>query len=387
MTIAFPLLRLPYLVLMPILEQMEFMERISLSILSKRARMFLKLLKMKCKYINLILNDDRLEMTVVFENSEELNVNILMIGYQVVDLRYGHDHISKWPCTLSPLDYVLPIMDVTHCKSIKQFIVFEIPQRDIFLAKLPKILEKLPEIDEVIVDEVIADNTYYISSSDSPLFKVLSIVLPVSSAVTISYHVLKPEDFQEIFKGNFDAVTLTKYWDISYFFDMPNDDMKFALNDLIMTNVRSLELQGPAFTLEDLNLYFKLWMKKKCNPRLEYLVIAIRRWAKSDILNPLLKGLKAVQIPIETKREFRVLGNIKQFTSEVEDEMLNWEFDITRDDGKQATIRIGTHGTVCFYVWPEFAKDTTHIKPNQSSLMRKCSRLSSFYNSCIKHFK
>ncbi|EFP06593.1 hypothetical protein CRE_25959 [Caenorhabditis remanei] len=223
MTTAFPLLRLPYLVLMPILEQMEFMERIALSILSNRARMFLKLLKMKCEHITLELNDCRLKMTVIFENSEKLKVNILMIGYQEVDLRYGHDYISRWPCTLPPMDYVLPIMDVTHCKSIKQFIVFEIPQRDIFLAKLPKILKKLPKIDEVI-----AEKTYRNCTSDSPLFKVLRIVLPVSSAVTIFYHVLKPEDFQEIFKGNFDAVTLRKYWDISYF-EMPNDDMKFSL--------------------------------------------------------------------------------------------------------------------------------------------------------------
>ncbi|KAF1754662.1 hypothetical protein GCK72_021225 [Caenorhabditis remanei] len=369
MTIAFPLLRLPYLVLMPILEQMEFMERIALSILSKRARMFLKLLKMKCKYITLKLNGDKIQMIVFFENSEELKVDILIFGYQAVNLKHGHDYISRWPCTLSPMDYVLPIMDVTHCKSIKQFIVVEAPQRDIFLAKLPRIFAKLPEVDEVV-----AENGYHSCSVDSEkLLKVLRIVLPLSSAVTIFYHVLKPEDFQEIFKGNFDAVTLTKYWDISYF-DMPNDDMKFSLNDLMMTNVRSLEVPGPAFTLENLNRYFKLWMKKKCNDRLEYLEVKIRRWVKSEVINLLLKGLKAVRIPIETKREFRVLGNIKQFISEVANEMLNWEFDITRADGREATIRISNFGTVCFYVWPESTNDTTNIVPNQSSFMLLSSK-------------
>ncbi|EFP13538.1 hypothetical protein CRE_10470 [Caenorhabditis remanei] len=66
MTTAFPLLRLPYLALMPVLEQMELKERIAFSVLSKRARMFLKLLKIKCKYINVILQDNRITMIVFF---------------------------------------------------------------------------------------------------------------------------------------------------------------------------------------------------------------------------------------------------------------------------------------------------------------------------------
>ncbi|EFO87146.1 hypothetical protein CRE_28988 [Caenorhabditis remanei] len=288
MTTAFPLLRLPYLVLMPVLEQMEFLDRIALSILSKRVRMFLKLLKMKCEYINLILKDNTIEMKVLFDNRKELKVDISMIGY--------HQGLK----------------------------------------------------------------------------------------FTISYHALKPEELRDIIRGNFDSVTVRKY---SADF-MPNRDMKFSLNDLMMTNVRSLELAGPAFKVEDLNRYFKLWMKKKCNPRLEYLQVATRMWERREELNLLLKGLKVGLVcSIRTDQTFRVLGNIKQFISEIEGEWLLDSFCIRRVDGRRATVRIGTRGTVCFYVWPESTNNTTHLEPNRSSFMRKFPFISNFYNSCIERFK
>ncbi|EFP13464.1 hypothetical protein CRE_10425 [Caenorhabditis remanei] len=206
MTTAFPLLRLPYLVLMPILEQMEFMERIALSVLSKRARTFVKLLKMKCNYINLKLKDDRVEMKVLFDNSEELNVDMYTNRFKV-DLRYGKDYISWWPGPLPPTDNVLPIMDVTHCKSIKKLIFPKVSEYNPNYNALIPLLKKLPKIDELIVEHT----TSWGFSPDSPLLKVLRIVLPVSSAVTISDHVRKPKYLREIFKGNFDAVSVYRH--------------------------------------------------------------------------------------------------------------------------------------------------------------------------------
>ncbi|EFP13566.1 hypothetical protein CRE_10463 [Caenorhabditis remanei] len=379
MTTAFPLLRLPYLVLMPILEQMEFIERIALSILSRRARMFVKLLKMKCKHINLILKDNIIKMIVFHDNSEEVNVQFHIHRYQNVDLNYGY---GWWRGRPSSIQYALLIMDVTNCKSIKKLIIAEASEYDTLSYEASKkFLTNLPKIDEVVVEDTNSQSF----SPDSGLQTLLSTILPVSSTVTKSVHVQKPEHLREICKGNFDAVTVENYWK-EY---EPNSKI-FALSDLRMTNAKSLELPGRALEIEDLNRFFKLWMKKSCNPRLEYLRVVTSTWAKSDILNLLLKGINAVQIPIRTDRKFRVLGNIKQFISEIhfgEDEILASEFDITRADGRQATIRMGTHGTVCFYVWPESTDDTTNIEPNQYLFTRKFSRLSSFYNSCIERFK
>ncbi|KAF1754700.1 hypothetical protein GCK72_021264 [Caenorhabditis remanei] len=370
MTTAFPLLRLPYLVLMPVLEQMELMERIALSLLSKRARMFLKLLKMKGEYINLCLTDNKIKIGVLFDNGEQLRMDISMIRYQEVsmivyyqNLTCEHYNIQRWHGTLPPMDYVLPIMDVTHCMLVKQLVFPKVSEFDPGYDTTIPLLAKLPKIDEVGVEDF-TSNSF---SWDSRLQNVLRIVFPVTSAVTIPYHALKPEELREIIRGNFESVTVRKY-SVDY---MPNHDMKFSLNDLKMTNVRSLEIAGPAFEVEDLNRYFKLWKQKKCNLRLEYLQVATMGCERRKLINLLLKGLKVgIYCYFGTEQTFRVLGNIKQFISEIEDERPTWETEITRSDGRTATIRIGSHGTVCFYVWPESTDDTTNIEPNQSSFMQ-----------------
>ncbi|EFP13503.1 hypothetical protein CRE_10457 [Caenorhabditis remanei] len=264
------------------------------------------------------------------------------------------------------MDYVLPIMDVTHCKSIKKLIFPKVYEYDPAYETTIPLLKKLPKVDEVIVE----DFTSYIFSPESPLRNVLKIVLPVSSAVTISDHVRKPKYIREILTGKFDAVSVQLL-----------GDWRFPLNDLRITNAKTLKLDRVAFKVEDLNLYFKLWMKKKCNPRLEYLSV---RQEGNVNKNLLLEGLNAVPFPIKTKRTFRVSGNVQQLSW---GEIIVFEFDITRADKRQATIRIGTHGIVCFYVWPESTTDTTNLVPNQSSFMRRFSWISNFYNSFIERFK
>ncbi|EFO87128.1 hypothetical protein CRE_28946 [Caenorhabditis remanei] len=365
MTTAFPLLRLPYLVLMPVLEQMEITERISLSILSKRVRKFVKLLKMKWKYVNLRLDDNRIEMKVFSDNSEELAVVKHIFNDQFNYLFYQYQGYFTG-CTGSPfpVDYVLSIMDVMHCKSINQFIVAEHSELD----SIP-IIAKLPKIDEIVVENrwssnVLFDKTLF--QKEKRLLKVLRTVLPVSSAVTISCCFQNRNHLREILKGNFDTVIL-KYF-----------NKLITLNDLWITNTKVLELHKVTLNIRDLKRYFKLWMKKLCNDRLEYLEVRIYGYPSMDLL---LNGLDAVPVLIETKREFRVLGNVKRFVPEGLYEKIILEFDITRGDGRTATIRVSNYGTVCFYVWPESTNNTRNIEPNQFSI------ISTIYNSCVELFE
>ncbi|EFP13546.1 hypothetical protein CRE_10474 [Caenorhabditis remanei] len=338
MTTAFPLLRLPYLVLMPILEQMEFMDR-----------MFLKLLKMKCEYTTFQLKYGTIEMEVFLDDFEVFKLELYMSGH--VELRYGQDVLLWSTMGVPPMDYSVSIMDVMHCKSIHQFTIAKISVE----CNILPLLVNLPKIDKVVVHS----DLYDVSPVKSRLCKVLRTVLPVSSAVSFSFDVLHPKHLREIFKGNFDAVTviLKDYYD-----DMPNYNM-FSLYDLRRTNTKTLEVFGEVVKVEDVNRYFKLWMKK-CNPRLEYLEVTSRRELGSEVINQILKGLNPVQIPIRTERTFRVLGNIKQFIPEDSYEKIAAEFDITRIDGRTATIRISNYTKVCFYVWPESTNDTTNIEPN-----------------------
>ncbi|EFP13580.1 hypothetical protein CRE_10460 [Caenorhabditis remanei] len=368
MTTSFPLLRLPYLVLMPVLEQMELIERISLSILSKRVRIFLKLLKMKCKQINLKHEYGAIRMEVLFDNNGKLRLEIFRSGY--VEFKYRQDILFCNTSGVPPMDYAVSIMDVMHCKSIHQLRVAEIPKRDI----LP-LLVNLPKINEVVVEE-----TCNSSYPDSLLQKMLKIVLPVSSAVTIPYHAVKPKYLRKILKGNFDSVTVGNYG----VGNMANYDIRFSLKSLRMTNAKALDLYKFILNDKDLNRFFKLWMDRKCNPRLEYMKARKYGNGNKDLL---LQGLNVFSVPTETKREFRVLGNIQQLRS---DEKITAEFDITRADGRQATIRFGESDEINFiefYVWPESVNDTTNREPNQSSFIRMFSRVSTFYNSWVERFK
>ncbi|KAF1754680.1 hypothetical protein GCK72_021244 [Caenorhabditis remanei] len=216
MRTAFPLLRLPYLVLMPVLEQMEITEKVSLSILSKRVRIYVKLLKMTCEHVNVILKNDRIEMKVFFENGEELRVLQYIDETQRSNFIYRHEHemVFSWcPGSRLPVDYAVSIMDVTHCKSINQFIIAGIFEHD----SIP-IVTKLPKIDEVVVEHIWHPKflTYEaLRHKERILLRVLKTVLPVSSAVQVNYpfQILQNLNYlREILKGNLDAVTLKNYW-------------------------------------------------------------------------------------------------------------------------------------------------------------------------------
>ncbi|KAF1754545.1 hypothetical protein GCK72_021108 [Caenorhabditis remanei] len=298
MTTPFPLFRLPHLVLIPVLEQMEFMDRIAFSILSKRARMYVKLLKMKCEHINLKLNGDRIDMIVFCDFTRVLEVNMYIDEYQRSTFKNQYKRVYSWrDSSLLPVDYALSIMDVMHCKSIDKFIIVEISEHDCI-----PIIAKLPKIDEVVAEHIPSDNYNYYSyeaifHKEKQLLKVLRTVLPVSSAVTISYRFQNQNHLREILKGNFDAVVLRR------------SDNRITLNDLWITNAKILEIHTVNVDVRDLNRYFKLWMKKICNDRLEYMEVRIYDTPSMDLL---LDGLNAVSVPIETQREFRVLGNVKR---------------------------------------------------------------------------
>ncbi|KAF1754541.1 hypothetical protein GCK72_021104 [Caenorhabditis remanei] len=295
MTTAFPLLRLPHLVLMPVLEQMEFLDRIAFSILSKRTRMYVKLLKMKCEHINLKLNGDRIDMIVFCDFTIVLEVNMYIDEYQRSTFKNQYEGVYSWrDSSLFPVDYVLSIMDVMDCKSINQLIVSDISEHNC----LP-IIAKLPKIDEVVVEHHWSDVTSYEAyfQKERQLLRVLKTVLPVSSAVTINYRFQNQNHLREILKGNFDAVILKR------------SDNWITLNDLWITNAKILEIHTAKVDVRDLNRYFKLWMKKICNDRLEYLEVRIYDTPSMDLL---LDGLNAVSVPIETQREFRVLENVKR---------------------------------------------------------------------------
>ncbi|KAF1756299.1 hypothetical protein GCK72_012752 [Caenorhabditis remanei] len=188
----------------------------------------------------------------------------------------------------------------------------------------------------------------------------------LSSAVNVSHRFQNPNHLREILKWNLDSLVLNQH---------PYKPFKtFSLNDLLVTNANALELHDVTLYVRDLNRFFKLWMKKMFNPRLEYLHVRTSDGnVNKDIL---LEGLNAVQVSHETKRTFRVLGNVKQQYSW---EKIAAEFDITRADGRTATIRFGeSHRmeSIYFYVWPGSTNDQSLLVSlfmSESSIASFCS--------------
>ena len=156
--------------------------------------MFLKLLKMKCEYINLTLKFGTVEMEVFLDNMEKLKLELYTSGY--VEFRYGQNVILCSTMGVPPMDYAVSIMDVLHCKSIYFFKIAEISPCNI----LP-LLVNLPKINKVVVNSDLS-GAFLV---DSRLLKVLRIVLPVSSEVAIPHFYLYFKYHQDILQGNFDA--------------------------------------------------------------------------------------------------------------------------------------------------------------------------------------
>ena len=93
---------------------------------------------------------------------------------------------------------------------------------------------------------------------------------------------------------------MENYWNMSLpYYDTPIRKVKFSLNDLRMANAKTLELYNVLLDAKDMNRFFKLWMKKHWISRLEYLEMRINGNINKDFL---LKGLKTVPVPIETKK-------------------------------------------------------------------------------------
>ncbi|KAF1754698.1 hypothetical protein GCK72_021262 [Caenorhabditis remanei] len=132
--------------------------------------MFLKLLKMKCEYINLTLKYGTVEMEVFLDNMEKLELELYTSGH--VEFRYGQNVILCRTMGVHPMDYAVSIMDVLHCMSIYFFKIAEISPCNV----LP-LLVNLPKINRVVVHSDLSA-AFLVHSR---LLKVLRIVFPVSS--------------------------------------------------------------------------------------------------------------------------------------------------------------------------------------------------------------
>ncbi|KAF1754579.1 hypothetical protein GCK72_021142 [Caenorhabditis remanei] len=222
---------------------------------------------------------------------------------------------------LTATQWVERILDVTNCESIDHLDLCGDPQLETFGQETKLNL-----------------NTDFGCSYDfakKPL-EILSAVTTEVKLYIIPFETR--EEFQTFLKSNLNYLniqssTFTKF--------------KFTLDDVLITNALKLNLKHAKLTLKELNLFFKNWMRKKCDSRLEHLIVSAYETVNA---RNLLGGLKAVPFPRDRERRF-IYSKQLDFSSR----SFSGGYDISRADGKKATITYAGYSgptVINFYVWP-----------------------------------
>ncbi|KAF1754555.1 hypothetical protein GCK72_021118 [Caenorhabditis remanei] len=311
MTIPFPLLRLPWLALIPVCQEMESIDVLAFSLLSKKAHNLSKIFRKLSSYsVHLIVESDHLDVRVGFDLRRKMGLkyyfntkNVPILANAMFQKRaFTHENSG-----LTTSQWLKRVLDVINCKSICQLDLRGSPQVDVC-----DTFGKLQNIQKLNI---------FKNCSNIFAKKSLEILSTVSSEITLFKMPFETrEEFQTFLKSNLNYLNINTN-------TFPN--FKFTLEDLLVTNALKLNLNDGKLNLEEINQFFQNWMENKSDTRLGHLEICT--FEKVDEKN-LLKGLKPVSFPRNRKR-----------------------YDIRRADGKKATITfrdVWKMTFISFYAWP-----------------------------------
>ncbi|EFP13536.1 hypothetical protein CRE_10492 [Caenorhabditis remanei] len=329
MTTPFPFLRLPRLALIPVFQEMDSIDVIAVSLLSKKANNVLKIFrKLSSCSVHLTVESDHLDVRVEFGMWRKMGLkyyfnteNIPILANAMFQKRaFSHKNSG-----LTASQWLKRVLDVINCKSICQLDLRGSPQVDVC-----DTFGKLQNIRKL-----------YIFKNCSNIFakKSLEILSTVSSEITLFKMPFETrEEFQTFLKSNFNYLNINTN-------TFPN--FKFTLEDLMVTNALKLNLNDGKLNLEKINQFFKNWMENKSDTRLEHLEICT--FEKVDEKN-LLNGLKTVSFPRNRKRAFHYSKQLDFLSVS-----FSGGYDIRRADGKKATITfrdVWKMTFISFYAWP-----------------------------------
>ncbi|KAF1754706.1 hypothetical protein GCK72_021270 [Caenorhabditis remanei] len=310
MTTPFPLLRLPRLALIPILQHMEIIEIIAFSLISKRA---FNLSKCFCKVslgsIDLLLGSYDIEMRI-----DDLTLFFFGNIPETVRLLH-HDKLVQWKKTgLSTKQWIQRILAVTKCSTLSRLILHGTPDYDVF-----SITDVVPKVSNLHI-MFNCTNTFSV--------KALQILSPVTSWISLfKLPFSNQEEFQRFWMGNVERLTIL------------NDDLsrfQFSIDDVLASNAVKLELSEVPLSLRELNRFFSSWLNKTSNHRLKHLSVKSPGHINEAIL---LDGLNATRFTEQQARHFQSISSLPVFTG---------GFEVRRIDGQLATITFGSAITKTF---------------------------------------
>ncbi|KAF1745921.1 hypothetical protein GCK72_022368 [Caenorhabditis remanei] len=216
------------------------------------------------------------------------------------------------------------ILDVTNCESLSQVDLRGSPQLDV-----RDTFATIQNIDKLYIHGE-CPNTF--------AKKFLEIISPVATEITlfkIPFETRK--EFQTFLKSNLNYLTI---------FTNKFPTFKFTVGDLMVTNALKLNIDKLKLTVKEINKFFKNWVEKKCDTRLEHLSLSTNE--DVDERN-LLEGLKTVRFPENQERTFHYSKELDSSS-----DSFSGGYDLRRADRNKATITFGdVYGDtyISFYAW------------------------------------
>ncbi|KAF1754526.1 hypothetical protein GCK72_021089 [Caenorhabditis remanei] len=330
MTTPFPLLRLPKLELIPVLQQMEPIDIIAFSLLSNRARLLTKTADLSVTSINVVAENHNLNIDIVQRDGKKLLFSLMSKNYTEFVFVLVDGKAVVWRILgLSTAELIHRILDVTNCESIQEVQFWETESFD----ALP-ILATLPHIEQI-----------YISRDCNEVF--VHKMLEMLSKKTLNIDIWQDwfenlEQFQKVLMLNMNSITIN----VMNIRDPTR--LRLSLDDLLICNAVHLDLFGVMISVKTLNRFFKLWIRNKSNPRLEHFMLITSEEVSPDVL---MKGLNAIEMPQSTTRTFRASDYPN---SRCQEKVVTGGMDVMRLDGTRATVTIEAMpriSVVEFYVW------------------------------------
>ncbi|EFP13560.1 hypothetical protein CRE_10536 [Caenorhabditis remanei] len=218
MTTPFPLLRLPRIALIPVFQQMESIDVIAFSLISKKAQNVSKIFcKFSSRNVHLTVKSDHLYICVSFEMWRQMGLKYYFNTENIPNLVNAMTQKRTFTHKNSGLtasQWVERVLDVTNCESIGQLDLKGSPQVDV--------CDTFATIQNI--------RKLYIFKECPNIFakKSLEILSSVSSEITLFKIPFDcREEFQTFLKNNLNYLNI---------FTNTFQTFKFNLEDLMVTN-------------------------------------------------------------------------------------------------------------------------------------------------------
>ncbi|EGT48976.1 hypothetical protein CAEBREN_14040 [Caenorhabditis brenneri] len=160
---------------------------------------------------------------------------------------------------------------------------------------------------------------------------ILQTFLPVES-LSINSNVLENYSKPKILIQNFKTLRIDKF--------LPDQPGVVTLNDLLMTNSKSIDIRSARMGPKDINKFIKLW-QHGANPQMVHLNIKCD-FEEKEYQETVLKGINYTVLPYNERRSFWLDSKSERH--------VRYGDNIWRKDGVKATIQVEQDGCEMF-VW------------------------------------